>query len=184
MLQVIELMQMLEPKQSWEGKKIANTTKRALNGRARKKWTDIMNKKSTWNKANIREKERNYLNSWTYKKQVKVIEERLLSLSEEQDLRDSFKRLFGINRENHTRALGVRTLRVHAEQDTYQNTSVSRDDWIHQGGGGDLTGKGEILTKIEELMQNTKVQGGEMEQKKKDEPYGTNFESTACRIND
>jgi hypothetical protein len=37
-------------------KKLANTMKRALNGKAKKIWTEITNKRMAWNEANMREK--------------------------------------------------------------------------------------------------------------------------------
>ncbi len=57
------MLQVLELKDSYEcwskarkAKKLANTMKRALNGKAKKKWTEITDKRTAWNKANMREK--------------------------------------------------------------------------------------------------------------------------------
>jgi hypothetical protein len=81
--------------------------KQALSGKAKKKWTEIMNKRMAWNKQNMQEKFYKMLQklgkenfgTQAYKKQVEAMEDRLLKLPEEQDLRASVDRLFAINRD-------------------------------------------------------------------------------------
>jgi hypothetical protein len=88
-------------------KKLANRMKQALNGKAKKKWTEITNQRMAWNKANMQEKfykmlqklKKENFGTWAYKKQVVAMENGLLKLPEEQDLRDSINRLFAIDRE-------------------------------------------------------------------------------------
>jgi hypothetical protein len=90
-----------------KAKKLANTMKRALNGKAKKKWMEITNKRMAWNKANTQEKfykmlqklGKEFFGTRAYKKQAEATEDGLLMLPEEQDLRDSIDRLFAINRE-------------------------------------------------------------------------------------
>jgi hypothetical protein len=43
-------------RQAGKAKKLANMMKQALNGKAKKKWTEITNKRTAWNEANMQEK--------------------------------------------------------------------------------------------------------------------------------
>jgi hypothetical protein len=108
MLQVMELGDSCKCwSEAGKAKKLANTMKRALNSKAKKKWMEITNKRMAWNEANMQEKFYKMLQklgkenfgTWAYKKQVEAMEDGLLKLSEEKDLRDSIHRLFAINRE-------------------------------------------------------------------------------------
>jgi hypothetical protein len=102
MLQVLELGDSYECwSEAGKAKKLANKMKWALNGKAKKKWMKITNKRMSWNKANMQEKFYKMLEklgkenfgTWAYKKQLEATEDGLLKLPEEQDLRDSVDRL-------------------------------------------------------------------------------------------
>jgi hypothetical protein len=57
MLQVMELGDSYKCwSEAGKANKLANMMKRALNGKAKKKWTEIMTKRMAWNKANMQEK--------------------------------------------------------------------------------------------------------------------------------
>jgi hypothetical protein len=108
MLQVMELRYSYKCwRKAGKAKKLAYTMKRALNDKAKKKWAEITNKRTAWNKANMQEKfykmlqklGKELFGTRAYKKQVEAMEDGLLKLPEEQDLRDSVDRLFAINRE-------------------------------------------------------------------------------------
>ncbi len=56
MLQVMELRDSYECwSKAGKAKKLANTMKRALNDKAKKIWTEVTNKRTAWNKANMQE---------------------------------------------------------------------------------------------------------------------------------
>jgi hypothetical protein len=108
MNQVMELGDFYECwSKAGKAKKLANMMKRALNGKAKKKWTEITNKRMAWKEAKMQEKlykmlqklGKEIFGTWAYKKQVEAMEDGLLKLPEEQDLRDSVNRLFAINKE-------------------------------------------------------------------------------------
>jgi hypothetical protein len=108
MLQVMELRDSYKCwSKAGKAKKLANTMKQALNGKGKKKWTEITNKRTAWNIANMREKcykmlqklRKEIFGTRACKKQVEAMEDGPLKLSEEQDLRDSIDKLFAINRE-------------------------------------------------------------------------------------
>jgi hypothetical protein len=78
MLQVMELGDSYKCwSEARKAKKLANTMKQALNSKAKKKWTEITNKRMAWNKANMQETfykmlqklGKEIFGTWAYKKQ-------------------------------------------------------------------------------------------------------------------
>jgi hypothetical protein len=57
---ILQVMELGDSFKCWskagKAKKLANTMKWALNGKAKKKWMEITNKRMAWNKANMQEK--------------------------------------------------------------------------------------------------------------------------------
>jgi hypothetical protein len=57
---MIQVMELGNSYKCWskaeKAKKLANTMKQALNGKAKRKWTELTNKRTAWKEANMQEK--------------------------------------------------------------------------------------------------------------------------------
>jgi hypothetical protein len=57
---MLHVMELGDSNKCWskaeKAKKLANAMKQALNGKEKKKWIEITNKRTAWNKANMQEK--------------------------------------------------------------------------------------------------------------------------------